>query len=445
MTNYGYKLPAQLTDHEKECIQLWIPKNLEYRAAFFGAITTLTKWFNWERTGDRSGAIASGYWKEILKDVQFGNCEGDTMPTEFRFTEACGLEYSNGSTWTPVPGWGEFAATCFTGPPGADGEQGPPGQDCDCSGAGNGSEVPEPEPEVFGKTCDIASYIANQIRSDYLEITADYILNVVDQGQNSLEWMNDAINRFSIEHALVAVFVSWVNMIDAQANTTFYDFVNTSEFLDAFRCTLYCAMDGDPSITPSTIATWKESMETDYPGSGTSAILRYMETINLGDYRLYAYLGSQTTGADCTQCDCCEGNTWVWNDPRKEDDRYYSPDSFGPEITIPFSTWTYDVHLTNSHRVVVDFGRLVCVDRIRFGQTAWENPDEGWSHATVWLDDRIISDNVPVPMVTSVNAHSYDRRWVSGENWECRRVIIEGGPNQRTNFKYFWISTKEEI
>jgi hypothetical protein len=428
---------------DRVCVSFEVPNDPEILLAAHYAVSQLAMWSNWEKDPDKRAAPLAHFLLPIIADsysVSAGECDQEPM-YDISITDCTLTLLENGVPKTTI----DLTTCAVPGPKGDPGEPGPPGQDCDCSGTGDGSEVPEPEPEVFGKTCDIASYIANQIRSDYLEITADYILNVVDQGQNSLEWMNDAIDRFAIEHALVAVFVSWVNMIDAQANTTFYDFVNTSEFLDAFRCTLYCAMDGDPSITPSTIATWKESMETDYPGSGTSAILRYMETINLGDYRLYAYLGSQTTGADCTQCDCCEGNTWVWNDPRKEDDRYYSPDSFGPEITIPFSTWTYDVHLTNSHRVVVDFGRLVCVDRIRFGQTAWENPDEGWSHATVWLDDRIISDNVFVPMVSSVNAHSYDRRWVSGENWECRRVIIEGDPNQRTNFKYFWISTKEDV
>lgn len=50
------------------------------------------------------------------------------MATEFRMTEACGLEYriDNGA-WVPVTGWTDFAPTCFAGPQGQQGETGPQG------------------------------------------------------------------------------------------------------------------------------------------------------------------------------------------------------------------------------------------------------------------------------------------------------------------------------
>ena len=47
----------------------------------------------------------------------------------FQFTEGCGLQFSTdtGTTWEDVPGWADYAHTCFAGPPGAQGIQGETG------------------------------------------------------------------------------------------------------------------------------------------------------------------------------------------------------------------------------------------------------------------------------------------------------------------------------
>lgn len=72
----GYRLPEQLTDHDLVCVQFCIPDDIYYKAAFFGAVGRLKKWYVWERTNgdERHAAIAANYWKELLGDIKVGNC-----------------------------------------------------------------------------------------------------------------------------------------------------------------------------------------------------------------------------------------------------------------------------------------------------------------------------------------------------------------------------------
>lgn len=73
--NNGYLLPDPLTGYDTLCLKMQIPDNREYRAAIVGAITTLTKWWNWEKTGDNSGSIAAQYWLHlVLSTLEIGPC-----------------------------------------------------------------------------------------------------------------------------------------------------------------------------------------------------------------------------------------------------------------------------------------------------------------------------------------------------------------------------------
>lgn len=72
---------------------------------------------------------AKGYAMEVVRK-RLSTSLQDFSTMNFRFTEECGLEYSpDGSNWTPVSGWAEFAPTCFKGDPGADGADGTNGVD----------------------------------------------------------------------------------------------------------------------------------------------------------------------------------------------------------------------------------------------------------------------------------------------------------------------------
>lgn len=98
----GWLLPDTLTGHDLLCVTLKIPNNLEYRAAFMGALHMLEVWFNWEKTGDTRAAQAAAYWRE-LTDAYLTIGE-DCPLVDVRQNEEtpCILEKtSDGITWSP--------------------------------------------------------------------------------------------------------------------------------------------------------------------------------------------------------------------------------------------------------------------------------------------------------------------------------------------------------
>lgn len=81
----GWILPDDL-DPERRCLQVHIPWNREYRAAWTGAIYELTRWFNWQRDGAHRGRLAAAVWAEVFREMidmmDSDNpcpCEGEDM------------------------------------------------------------------------------------------------------------------------------------------------------------------------------------------------------------------------------------------------------------------------------------------------------------------------------------------------------------------------------
>lgn len=90
----------------------------------------LYRWRDKWRGDSAQVNTALGVMQDLITILTEGNnCGEGDMPTSFRFTSDCGLEYTNdnGANWIAVPGWSEFAAVCFQGPPGEQGPQGPIG------------------------------------------------------------------------------------------------------------------------------------------------------------------------------------------------------------------------------------------------------------------------------------------------------------------------------
>jgi len=79
----GYLLPSPIDGYPLHCVQILIPDAPEYRRAFVGAIDELTRWWNWEKNGqkdDRRATRAAKYWRTILEPQLldtgfFGGCD----------------------------------------------------------------------------------------------------------------------------------------------------------------------------------------------------------------------------------------------------------------------------------------------------------------------------------------------------------------------------------
>lgn len=99
--NKGYKVPENIYPDSVACIVVPVPNEPTYLDNFYGAIWTLTRWFNYRQNPEKSGKQVADVWRDIYEELQQGVCE---MPIEFR-EETCGvLEYSldGGDTWAEV-------------------------------------------------------------------------------------------------------------------------------------------------------------------------------------------------------------------------------------------------------------------------------------------------------------------------------------------------------
>lgn len=83
----GYLLPDKLTPHDLICVEMKIPNERLYRAAFVGALTELGRWWNWQKTyegGDTRASDAAQYWRTLIDEhLQIGRCKTGIIQTEY--------------------------------------------------------------------------------------------------------------------------------------------------------------------------------------------------------------------------------------------------------------------------------------------------------------------------------------------------------------------------
>jgi hypothetical protein len=101
----NFPIPSVI-DPPRVCLCIPIPDSAEWRAVFAGLISELTHWFNYERTGDNSGALCAAVWKEIFTEIDWSNmsCCCDQIII-FQWTVDGVLQQStdDGSTWVNAP------------------------------------------------------------------------------------------------------------------------------------------------------------------------------------------------------------------------------------------------------------------------------------------------------------------------------------------------------
>ncbi|KKK71109.1 hypothetical protein LCGC14_2917240, partial [marine sediment metagenome] len=103
----GWLLPETVETEETISVCVTFPYTPEYRDAFFGAISMLTKWYNWEKSyqpGDERAKDAAQLWRDVMTHTTLDNCEGGSdMATIFRENplDVCEVQYSTdeGLNW----------------------------------------------------------------------------------------------------------------------------------------------------------------------------------------------------------------------------------------------------------------------------------------------------------------------------------------------------------
>jgi len=75
-----FALPNVLSPSGYRCVQVNIPDDNDYLAAFMGAIQMLAKWVSWERDDNQSGKIVAQRWKDAMLQSDFlATCEGQPI------------------------------------------------------------------------------------------------------------------------------------------------------------------------------------------------------------------------------------------------------------------------------------------------------------------------------------------------------------------------------
>lgn len=290
----GYLLPNQLTGHELECIQIWVPKNREYKAAFWGAITSLCKWYNWETTGTRDGAIASNYWKEILRYVTWGNCESEPMTpqTKLRIVD-CVLQvsYDGELTWQNLD-----LRNCFlSGISVSDGVL-----EIDYDGDG----IPDYEaPTTPGQTePDLPAEMTGDQACGAAHAVAKYIYNLL---RDSIAALENASDKSDMIYYFVPIFpyvpvdeiIQLVNAVFGAVAASALSELNATDETDLI-CWLYAQHEG--YTTPDVIADWVSLQSW---GANiepfADAIIRAIPPQQI---KVQAKIGMQDTTRSCSDC-----------------------------------------------------------------------------------------------------------------------------------------------
>ena len=98
----GYLLPDPIDPEATKCVQLAIPDDPYYWAAFWGQMEALGTWYTWERNDAKTGKEAAALWQDTIAAARAAWLIGD-CPLQVRAnpTEPCEHQYSvdGGESW----------------------------------------------------------------------------------------------------------------------------------------------------------------------------------------------------------------------------------------------------------------------------------------------------------------------------------------------------------
>lgn len=85
----GYKLPDELEPTDYICIPVLVPAQYEYVQAFYGALSELTRWYNWERDERAGGKRASEIFYDVMMQAYDDRGECFSMADLSDLLECC--------------------------------------------------------------------------------------------------------------------------------------------------------------------------------------------------------------------------------------------------------------------------------------------------------------------------------------------------------------------
>lgn len=303
---------------------------VQFSAALVPYVAGVLELFRWTDKFQGTQAqkeTAVGIFQDLIVLLTEGNCPDcpeNPMPSSFRFTETCGLEYSNdnGLTWEPVAGWSTFADACFVGPQGPAGPQGPQGEqglpgeqgpagmdgeDALCCGT-----VPDLDPQApdFNEqACGSVQYMTDKFIAVF-----DNVLAQVEQATS----IADAISK--VFEAIPGIGWSGGPLADAvisiweagtiEAAQVWFD----ANKQDDYMCAWYCLILEHQGL-PDDANTLHKTYTNPLWGLSDTFMWAFIgsitEAISMATWRQWAYIGSLEPSAQCAAI-CPDCLTWTY-------------------------------------------------------------------------------------------------------------------------------------
>jgi len=300
----NFPIPAVI-DPPKTCLQIEIPDHPEWKAVISGLLFELTYWFNWERTGDTSGAQCAAVWKQVYNSIDWSDmsCCCQDIALIYRVNPTTGnIEQSNngGSTWSAAAGGLQSVIV---------------------------NPVPPVTSGVAGTKCDAATNLAGQV-----DVWIDQVSNDFTTAESLVAFATAVFEAILIA-VLVAVSAGTLTGVAALviptlgaalgaawgAGKAVFDAYWTTDIKDAILCAAFCTIGEDGSFTDGQFTQFWNQINGDLPPSPAKMLfMGFLSSVGKQGLNAMAASG-MAADADCEDCSCgeeCLPDSWnlgAWN------------------------------------------------------------------------------------------------------------------------------------
>jgi len=271
----NFPIPAVI-DPPKTCLCIQIPDHPDWKRVIAGNLAELRYWYNWERTGDDSGAQCAAVWKQVFNSIDWSDmsCCCDGNPILFRWSVDFVLQQStdDGETWVDVPQKDpRNSSTEFPPVPGDD------GNDKKCVAA-------------TGMIALIKAQVSGNLTDDMSSYTLAQLLH---------DWVNTLIQTSNPFQALITIAANQIFALVISALRA----ALTDDVYDTLLCIFYCHMANDASFDDAAVDAVRVDIGDQIAGVATLFLQQLVFLLGAVGMTNLARAGGATEG-DCTDCVC---------------------------------------------------------------------------------------------------------------------------------------------
>jgi hypothetical protein len=269
-TDYGYQLPIVVNPEHTLCYVIHVPDDLYHIAAFHGQIWELTRWYNWAKDEAHTAVLVANVWKGIYERMRTEDC--CDCPPRIRLNHGV-LQWQNGDgSWTTLDSGDERTS----------------------------GTAPIPYPANPDGACLAAENITaiyqtalTQLRAGVAAAEVAVLISITITG----------IMGAFISPAIISTIALAITFAALEIGTTGLDNMLATDHLNNFKCSVYCHIQLDGSVTAedftairSDMATWATSVEL-------TIIQYWLDGFGSVGLQRQAQAGGITSG-DCSMCAC---------------------------------------------------------------------------------------------------------------------------------------------